>query len=243
MADLYPAIDIRRGLCVRLSQGRSDRETVYDADPLKVARGFARAGALWVHVVDLDAAFGEGENRDLVRRIAGDSTLHVQTGGGIRDAEDIDDLLGAGVERVVIGTAAVEDPEMVKEAVGRWGGARVAAGLDARGRSVAVRGWREEGDIDLHEAAVGMVAAGVTTVIHTDIECDGMLGGPNVTASRELAVAADVRVIVSGGVSGVADLRAVAEVAGGESRIAGVIVGKALYEGQIDLEEALEIFA
>jgi len=242
MADLYPAIDIRGGRCVRLSQGRTDRETVYDADPLEVARGFARAGALWVHVVDLDAAFGEGNNRELVRRIAGETALHVQTGGGIRSAADIDDLLGAGVERVVIGTAAVEEPEMIEEAVGQWGGARVAAGLDARGRSVAVRGWREEGDIDLHEAAVAMVAAGVTTVIHTDIDRDGMLGGPNVEASRELAAAADVRVIVSGGVAGTEDLRAVAKAAAGEPRIAGVIVGKALYEGRIDLEEALEIF-
>lgn len=237
---LFPAIDLRRGRCVRLEQGLAERETVYETDPFRVAEGFARAGAEWIHVVDLDAAFGEGSNRELIASLAESTPLQVQTGGGLRSEADLDEVLGSAVRRAVIGTAAVENPALVRWAVERWGPERVAVGLDARGRRPAVRGWREESPQDLFDLARILVDLGVRTLIYTDIDRDGMMAGPNVAMSAELADRSGVEVIVSGGVGRMPDLTAIAEEARRSAGIAGVIVGKAIYEGRIDVARAVE---
>jgi phosphoribosylformimino-5-aminoimidazole carboxamide ribotide isomerase len=236
---LFPAIDLRHGRCVRLERGEAERETVYGTDPFRVAEGFARDGAEWLHVVDLDAAFGDGSNRALIARIAAAFPLRVQTGGGLRTEVDLEAVLGGGAARAVIGTAAVESPALVEAAVARWGADRIAVGLDARGRRPAIRGWREETGEDLFDLAASLAGRGVRTLIYTDIDRDGMLSGPNVETSAELARATGVEVIVSGGVGAMHDLDAVAAAARREPGIAGVIVGKALYEGRIDLAEAV----
>lgn len=238
-AVLLPAIDLRHGRCVRLEKGEADRETVYGTDPFAVAEGFAADGAEWLHVVDLDAAFGDGSNRSLIAELAAHTSLRVQTGGGLRTEEDLEAVLAGAVERAVIGTAAVENPALVERAVARWGAERVAVGLDARGRRPAVRGWREESRVDLHDLGRELAARGATTVIHTDIERDGMLSGPNIEASVELAAATGLQVIVSGGVSRPEDIDAVGAAARERGGIAGVIVGKALYEGRVGVADAL----
>lgn len=233
---VYPAIDLRRGRCVRLEKGEASRETVYGDDPLAVARSFAEAGAEWIHVVDLDAAFGDGSNRALIRSIVASTSLRVQTGGGLRTEDDLAEVLEAGAARAVIGTAAIENPELVRRAVERWGAERIAVGLDARGRRPAARGWTEESGTDLFDLGARMVELGARTIIHTDIERDGMLQGPNVELSRALAEASGAEVIVSGGVGSGADVRAAA---GAGRGIVGIIVGKAIYEGRVDLAEAV----
>ena len=237
---IYPAIDLRRGRCVRLEKGEAARETVYGTDPVAVARSFAEAGAAWIHVVDLDAAFGDGSNRALIRDVVSSTPLKVQTGGGLRTDADIEEVLEAGAARAVIGTAAIENPELVRRAVARWGSERIAVGLDARGRRPAARGWTEESGTDLFDLGRALADAGVRTIIHTDIERDGMLAGPNLALSRELAAHAGAEVIVSGGISGIEDVRAVAR----ESReggIVGAIAGKAIYEGRLSLAEAIRV--
>lgn len=236
---LYPAIDLRRGRCVRLEKGEASRETVYGHDPVAVARSFADAGAEWVHVVDLDAAFGDGSNRALIRRIVAETPLRVQTGGGLRTDDDLAEVLEAGAARAVIGTAAIEQPDLVRRAVERWGAERIAVGLDARGRKPAARGWTEESGTDLFDLAARMVELGARTIVHTDIERDGMLAGPNLELSAALAGASGAEVIVSGGMSGMGDVDAVAAAARERGGIAGAIVGKAIYEGRIDLGDAL----
>lgn len=243
MADgfaLYPAIDLRRGRCVRLEKGEAGRETVYGDDPVSVARGFADAGAAWIHVVDLDAAFGDGSHRELIRRIVAEVPLKVQTGGGLRSEDDLAAVLDAGAARAVIGTAAIENPELVRRAVARWGADRIAVGLDARGRRPAARGWTEESGTDLFDLASRLVGLGARTIVHTDIERDGMLSGPNLELSAALAAESGAEVIVSGGMSGMADVDAVAAAARERGGIAGAILGKAVYEGRIDLRDALE---
>lgn len=234
---LFPAIDLRRGRCVRLEQGAADRETTYATDPFEVAEEFARRGAEWVHIVDLDAAFGEGSNRELIRRLAEATPLKVQTGGGLRTEADLAEVLEGPVRRAVIGTAAVENPALVASAVRRWGAERIAVGLDARGRQPAVRGWREGSGVDLFDLGRSLTAAGVSTLIYTDIERDGMLAGPNLATAAELAERCGCQVVVSGGVGSAADLDQIALASG--KGIVGVIVGKAIYEGRIDLAAAL----
>jgi phosphoribosylformimino-5-aminoimidazole carboxamide ribotide isomerase len=238
--DLFPAIDLRGGRCVRLEQGEADRATVYDADPIEVAASYARAGASWVHVVDLDAAFGEGSNRALVREIAARSGIRVQTGGGLRSEADLADVLdGGGAFRAVIGTAAIENPDLVARAIRRWGADRIAVGLDARGTRPAVRGWREESAEDLFQIAARLAGLGVRTFIYTDISRDGMFSGPNVATSGELADRSGAEVIVSGGVGIPDHIDEVRMGAAAHPGIAGVIVGKAIYEGRVSVTEAL----
>ena len=237
---LYPAIDLRRGRCVRLEKGEAGRETVYGDDPVSVARGFAEMGAEWIHVVDLDAAFGDGSHRDLIRRIVAEVPLKVQTGGGLRSEDDLAAVLDAGAARAVIGTAAIESPELVRRAVERWGSDRIAVGLDARGRRPAARGWTEESGTDLFDLASRLFDLGARTIVHTDIDRDGMLSGPNLELSASLAAESGAEVIVSGGMSGMADVDAVAAAARERGGIAGAILGKAIYEGRIDLRAALE---
>ena len=224
---------------MRLEQGKAERETVYESDPFRVAERFAAEGAEWVHVVDLDAAFGDGSNRELIRELAGRTQLRVQSGGGLRSEQDLEEVLSGAVDRAVIGTAAVENPELVERAVERWGADRIAVGLDARGRTPAVRGWREESRLDLFDVARSLAERGARTVIYTDIDRDGMLGGPNLATAAELGTACEVDVIVSGGVARPEDLDAIAAAARTTPAIVGVIVGKAIYEGRVAVADAL----
>jgi phosphoribosylformimino-5-aminoimidazole carboxamide ribotide isomerase len=236
---LYPAIDLRHGRCVRLEQGAADRETIYDTDPLRVAEEFVRQGAEWIHVVDLDAAFGDGSNRELIGELAGAVPARIQTGGGLRTERDLEDVLAGPIARAVIGTAAIESPDVVRDAIRRWGAERVCVGLDARGRRPAVRGWRQESGADLMEIARGLRDLGVTTFLYTDIARDGMFAGPNLATSLELAAETGADVIVSGGVGGPEDIDAVRAAGEAHPGIVGVIVGKAIYEGRLGVAEAL----
>ncbi len=238
--DLYPAIDLRDGRCVRLVEGDFARETVYGDDPVAVARSFAAAGARWIHVVDLDAArSGDPVNRPVVGAIVSAvaaSGVAVQTGGGVRTVADAGALIGAGVGRVVIGTAAVENPALVAEVARRWPG-RVAVGLDHRGGEVRLRGWTEGAGRSVDELVPAAVEAGASAVIVTDISRDGRLLGPDVEGLSRLVAATRAPVIASGGVGSLDDVRALAAIAG----LAGIIAGKAIYEGYLDVAEALGV--
>ena len=238
--DLYPAIDLRDGRCVRLVEGDFARETVYGDDPIAVASAFAAAGAQWIHVVDLDAArTGQPVNRPVVARIAAavGAGVRVQAGGGIRTVEDADEVLSAGVARVVVGTAAVERPELVAEMAAHWPG-RVAVGLDHRDGAVRVRGWTAAGGRRLGDVVPEAVAAGAAAVIVTDISRDGRLAGPDVEGLSALLAETGAPIIASGGVRDVRDVRALAA-----AGLAGVIAGKAIYEGRLDVAAALAALA
>jgi phosphoribosylformimino-5-aminoimidazole carboxamide ribotide isomerase len=233
--DLYPAIDIRHGRVVRLSQGEATRQTVYGDDPVAVAERFAEQGAEWIHVVDLDRAFGDGDNLALVRRVVArvGRRVRVQLGGGMRSVDGVRQGLDQGVTRVVIGTAAAIDPAVVPAAVVAAGPDRVAVGIDARDGRVAIRGWTEVTPFTTEGLAARVAAEGVRTVIYTDVARDGMLGGPDLTGAGRLQ-ALGPAVIASGGVAALADLTAARE-----AGLAGAIVGRALYEGRFTLADAL----
>jgi phosphoribosylformimino-5-aminoimidazole carboxamide ribotide isomerase len=238
--DLYPAIDLRDGRCVRLYQGDYDQETVYGDDPVAQARAFAAAGAPWIHVVDLDAArTGDPRNRAVVAAIAAAVDVPVQTGGGVRDDAAADALLDAGVRRVVVGTAALERPDWVRRLADRRPG-RVAVGLDARGRDVAVHGWVEGSGRDLVEVARSFGDAGVAALVVTEIGRDGTLEGPDVDQLSAVLASTSLDVVASGGVGALDHVRALADLDVGGRRLAGVIVGKALYEGAFSVAEAVE---
>lgn len=233
---LYPAIDIRGGRCVRLVEGDFDRETAFDADPADAARRWAAAGAEWLHVVDLDGAkSGVATNREAVARIRGTVPIPIQLGGGLRRMDDLEGAFALGIDRAILGTAALRDPALVTEAVARWGD-RIAVGLDARDGRLAAQGWLEQSDVRAVDLAESLAAAGVRLFIVTDIARDGTLSGPNLDALREVIESVDADVIASGGISSLADLQATARIGAG-----GAIVGRALYDGRIDLREALEI--
>jgi phosphoribosylformimino-5-aminoimidazole carboxamide ribotide isomerase len=239
---LYPAIDLRGGRCVRLYQGDYAKESAYGTDPVAVARDFAAAGATWVHVVDLDAArTGEAANRDVIAAIA--AAVHplgmaVQAGGGVRDQASAEALFAAGVDRVVLGTAAVEHPELVRGLAAEH---PVAVGLDARGTDVAVRGWTEATGRTVADVLAQYEDAGVAAVVVTEIGRDGTLAGPDVDGLAAVLEATALDVIASGGVGSLADLEALAslEAADRGLRLAGVIVGKALHEGLFTIGEAV----
>ncbi len=233
---LFPAVDIKDGRAVRLTQGRADAETVYDADPVAAAQRFADDGAQWLHVVDLDAAFtGEPRNRHLVADIVAATGVPVQASGGIRTIEDLDAAVAFGASRVVIGTMALEDPSFVEKALAAHGD-RVVIGLDADGRTLKARGWTSESG-DLFEALAVFTDMGVTRFVFTDIARDGMLNGPNLDRLAAVAEATTALVTASGGVSSLADLQALATV---HPRVDAAIVGKALYAEAFTLAEALE---
>jgi phosphoribosylformimino-5-aminoimidazole carboxamide ribotide isomerase len=241
--DLYPAIDLRDGRCVRLYQGDYGQQTVYGDDPVGQARAFAAAGAPWIHVVDLDAArTGDPRNRAVVAAIAAAVEVPVQTGGGVRDDAAADALLAAGVGRVVVGTAALEDPAWVRRLAARHPG-RVAVGLDARGRDVAVHGWVEGSGRDLLDVAREFDDAGVAALVVTEIGRDGTLEGPAVDQLSAVLVATSLDVVASGGVGTLDHVRALAALDVGGRRLAGVIVGKALYEGAFAVGDAVEVAA
>ncbi len=232
---VYPAIDLRGGKVVRLQEGDPRRQTVYSDDPAEVAARWLAAGATWLHVVDLDAAFGEdaGPNRRALQAILQHGG-RVQFGGGLRTAQAVAELLDLGVSRVVLGTAAVDDPDLVARALARFGPDAVAVAIDARDGRVRTRGWQAGSGLDAVALACRLAALGLRTAVHTDIARDGLGAGVNVAASRALAEASGLAVIASGGVASLADVIA-ARAAG----LSGVIIGRALYEGQVDLKEAL----
>jgi phosphoribosylformimino-5-aminoimidazole carboxamide ribotide isomerase len=241
--ELYPAIDLRGGRCVRLYQGDYGSETVYADDPVALARAFAAAGAPWLHVVDLDAArTGRPVNRAAVAAIAAAVDVPVQAGGGVRDDAAADALLASGVRRVVVGTAALDDPGWVRRLAARHPG-RVAVGLDARGRDVAVRGWVEGSGEDLIDVARGFDDAGVAALVVTEIGRDGTLEGPDLGQLAAVLDATGFAVVASGGVGTLDDLRALAALDVGGRRLAGAIVGRALYEGAFPVSEAVEATA
>ena len=231
---IFPAIDIREGRVVRLTEGDFDRMTVYGDDPLGAAAGFRAAGAEWLHVVDLDGAReGEKKNFRVIERLARESGLKLEVGGGIRDEDSARRYLDAGAERVILGSAAVEDPELL-EALSRRFPGRVAAGVDARDGFIAIHGWRTLTQIPALDFARGLPARGVDTVIYTDISRDGMLAGPNFSAYAPLAEIPGLRVVASGGVTSVADVERLAALG-----LYAAIVGKAVYDGKIPLERAI----
>lgn len=233
---IYPAVDIQEGRAVRLVQGREDSTTVYDTDPVAAARRWIDAGAQWLHVVDLDAAFhGEPRNRRLIADIVDATGIPVQASGGIRSMADLDDTFRYGASRAVIGTMALEEPAFVAAAVAEHGD-RIAVGLDAEGATLRARGWTTESG-DLFDALHTFTLMGVSRFIYTDIARDGMLGGPNVARLTEVADATTAKVTASGGVSSLADLRTLATT---HERVDGAIVGKALYARLFTLEEALQ---
>jgi phosphoribosylformimino-5-aminoimidazole carboxamide ribotide isomerase len=232
--DLFPAIDLRFGRCVRLFQGDFDQETVYGDDPVAVARGFAEAGAPWVHVVDLDASRRDGSNRELVVRVAREAGIPVQTGGGIRDAS----LLEEGVQRVVLGSVAVEEPGLVRELGEAYPG-QVVVGLDHRDGEVRTRGWEEGSGRRLLDLVAALEGPHVAAFVVTDISRDGVLSGPDVAGYAALLAATDVPVVASGGVGTLDHLRTLAALDVMGRRLSGAIVGKALYEGAFTVAEAL----
>ena len=235
--DLYPAIDLLDGRAVRLYQGDYARETVYNDDPIAQAKEFAAAGARWIHVVDLDAArTGAPRNRDVIAAICDAVDVPIQTGGGVRSEAAADALFDLGVTRVVLGTAALEDPELVRLLASRH---PVAVGLDARGREVAVRGWEEGSGQDLLDVARGFADAGVEALIVTEIGRDGTLEGPDLDGLGEVLEASELPVIASGGVGTLADVVALDALRWAGRRLSGAIVGRALYEGAFTLSDAL----
>lgn len=237
--DLYPAIDLRGGRCVRLLQGDFGKETVYGDDPVAQARVFADAGSPWIHVVDLDAArTGEPVNREAIAAIASSVGVPIQTGGGVRDDESAEALLEAGVRRVVIGTAALESPDWAVSLAERHPG-RVALGLDVRGREVAVRGWVEGSGQDIAEVAARFDGAGFAALIVTQILVDGVGTGPDLDLYRELLESVEIDLIASGGVGAAEDLRALVALGESSRPIEGAIVGRALYEGALHIDDAL----
>ena len=235
---LFPAIDIRGGRCVRLLQGDYGQETVYGKDPAAQARAFQDAGATWVHVVDLDAArTGDPVNRQVVAEVAATLDVPVQAGGGVRTLDDARTLFDAGVSRVVMGTAAIEDPELVDQ-VADLG--RVAVGLDIRGEEVAVRGWTEGTGLLLTDAFERFSNRGTDAFVITQIERDGTLQGPDLEGLAAALATTGVDVVASGGVGRPSDLKDLADLAVAGRRLAGIILGRALYDGTIDLAAAIQ---
>lgn len=236
---LFPAIDLKDGACVRLLRGAMEQATVFNTSPADQARQFQAAGCEWLHVVDLNGAFaGRPVNADAVTDILSALVIPVQLGGGIRDLATIELWLERGVRRVILGTVALRDPALVKEACRRFPG-RVAVGIDARDGFVAVEGWAETSRITALDLALRFEDAGAGAIIHTDIERDGAMAGPNVAATAALAERLTTPLIVSGGVSSLDDLRAIRKAA--VPGIAGVISGRALYDGRIDLAQGLAV--
>ncbi|MFC3630418.1 1-(5-phosphoribosyl)-5-[(5-phosphoribosylamino)methylideneamino]imidazole-4-carboxamide isomerase [Paracoccus angustae] len=234
---LYPAIDLKDGNCVRLLRGEMEAATVFGTDPAAQARAFQDAGAEWLHLVDLNGAFaGRPVNAAAVEAILAAIDIPAQLGGGIRDLATIEGWLEKGLSRVILGTVAVENPDLVRQAAVRFPG-RIAVGIDARAGRVATRGWATETEVTATDLARRFEDAGVAAIIYTDIDRDGAMQGPNIAATEALARAVGIPVIASGGVSSLDDLRALAET----RVIAGAISGRALYDGAIDLAEALAL--
>jgi phosphoribosylformimino-5-aminoimidazole carboxamide ribotide isomerase len=236
---LFPAIDLKDGRCVRLKRGEMESATIFNEDPAAQAKLFERAGFEWLHCVDLNGAFeGRPVNADAIKSIRATIKLPIQLGGGIRTRAAIDGWLGAGISRVILGTIALRDPQLVKDAAHAHPG-KIAVGIDAKGGKVAVQGWAESSEIVAVELARRFEDAGVAAIIFTDIDRDGLLGGVNVTATANLANSVRIPIIASGGVSGVEDIAALKRAP--TPNILGVIIGRALYDGRIDADAALAL--
>lgn len=236
---LYPAIDLKDGQCVRLLKGEMDAATVFNNDPGDQAASFEAAGAEWLHIVDLNGAFaGEPVNSVAVVTILERLSIPAQLGGGIRDMKTIEHWLSMGLARIILGTVAVENPDLVRSAARAFPG-QIAVGLDARNGRIATRGWAQETEMTVTDLAKAFEDAGIAAIIYTDIDRDGAMGGPNVAATAALARAVSIPVIASGGVSSLADLVALRDT----GVIAGAISGRALYDGKLDLKEALATLA
>lgn len=236
---IYPAIDIRGGRCVRLTEGRFDAETVFADDPAQMALKWAGLGAEFLHLVDLDGALaGEGKNVPVIERVLKSVSIPVQLGGGIRKLETIEKLLDLGVTRLILGSAAVKNPQLVQEACKKYPG-HIAVGIDAKNGEVAIEGWGQGSGVAATELAKKMASFGVETIIYTDISRDGMLSGVNVEATAALARACGVPIIASGGVASLEDIRLVKAVEA--DGVQGCIIGKAIYTGAVDLKAALAL--
>jgi len=236
---LFPAIDLKDGRCVRLQRGDMASATVFNDDPAGQARAFADAGFQWLHCVDLNGAFaGRSANADAIKNIRAAIALPIQLGGGIRDLEGIEFWLSAGITRVILGTVALSNPSLVKEAARAFPG-RIVVGADAKGGKIATQGWAETSELSPSELGKRFEDAGVAAILFTDVDRDGLLGGVNVAATAALARAVSIPVIASGGVAGMADIEAL--VATKEPNITGVVIGRALYDGRIDAKAALAL--
>lgn len=238
---IFPAIDIRGGKCVRLLKGDFEKETVFSDKPEEMAKKWQAQGAEFLHLVDLDGALvGKSQNLATVEKILAAVDIPVELGGGIRTMENIDDVLALGVRRVILGSVAVRDPELVREACAKYGD-RIVVGIDAKDGIVAVDGWGVSGDVEATALAKEMKKAGVKTIIYTDISRDGTLSGVNVEATAKLARESGVAIVASGGVKSIADIEALKPYE--KDGIEGVIVGKSIYMGTLDLAKAIEIAA
>ena len=237
---LYPAIDLKDGQCVRLVHGEMDSATVFNDDPAAQARAFQDAGCQWIHLVDLNGAFaGAPVNGAAVDAILGAIDVPAQLGGGIRDMATIEAWLSKGLARVILGTVAVRDPDLVRQAARAFPG-QIAVGIDARGGMVAVEGWARTTDITALDLAAKFQDAGVAAIVYTDIDRDGAMQGPNIAATADLARAVSIPVIASGGVSSIDDIRALKACG---APLDGVISGRALYDGRIDIAEAVRLLS
>jgi phosphoribosylformimino-5-aminoimidazole carboxamide ribotide isomerase len=236
---IFPAIDLKEGQCVRLVQGKAENKTVYSSDPASMAQSFQDQGAEWLHIVDLDGAFqGRSGNLAIIKQIAARITIPFQVGGGLRQQEDVENLLEMGASRVIIGTRAVTSPDFIEALLLRFGPKKIILGLDARDGIVAIEGWVEKSSLQALDFARQMQRLGVQTAIYTDVSRDGLLQGPNLDAIQQMAELSGLKIIASGGVSTVDDIRQLKEM---ESLgVSGAIIGKALYDGKIALQDALQ---
>ena len=235
---LYPAIDMKDGKCVRLKQGEFKDITVYCDEPWKVAKYFEENGASFIHLVDLDGALkGHSVNEESIKRIVSEVNIPCELGGGIRTARDIERVLSYGINRVIIGTKAVSSPEFVREAVEKFGSEKIVIGVDAKDGFVAVEGWEQLSDKTALSMCLTMKELGVRHIVYTDISKDGMLSGPNVAMTKKLTDETGLDIIASGGVSGAEDLRSLAA-----AGIKGAIIGKAIYENRINIQDAVREF-
>jgi phosphoribosylformimino-5-aminoimidazole carboxamide ribotide isomerase len=238
--DIFPAIDLRGGRCVRLLQGKADAETEYFRDPAEAAKLWRDGGAQWIHVVDLDGAFnGVPQNWPSIEKIVA-AGVKVQMGGGMRGEETIERAFDLGVSRIVMGTKACESPQFVQAMTARFGGG-IAVGIDAKEGKVAIKGWVDTTDLTAIDFAKKIADCGVETIIYTDIGTDGMLTGPNFQAQKEMLEAVGCDVIASGGVARREDIEGLVKLASDHPNLAGVIVGKALYEGKVDLRDLVDL--
>lgn len=234
---IIPAIDLKNGRCVRLLQGREDAVTAYSDDPASTAREWESCGAKLLHVVDLDGAFtGTQRNLDSIKKIRESVAMDIEVGGGIRDMEKIDELIGMGINRIILGTAVIEKPSLLKNACNKYPD-RILVGIDAKDGRVAVKGWVEVTAVDARELALEVERNGACGIIYTDISKDGMLTGPNIKAVGEMVMTVNIPVIASGGVSSLEDIRKLMSIKG----LWGVITGKAVYSGALDLREAIKL--
>jgi phosphoribosylformimino-5-aminoimidazole carboxamide ribotide isomerase len=236
---IFPAIDLKDGKCVRLYQGKMDEVTVFSDNPVEMALNWQEQGATYLHLIDLNGAFaGSPQNARVISQIVQSLTIPIQVGGGIRNMETIDRLLGEGVARVILGTSAVTNPELVEQACAKYG-EQIVLGLDAKNGLVAIDGWEKESSKDFLDLAYEMKDLGIQRIIFTDTSLDGTLQGPNLTSTKELAEKTGLKIIASGGVSSLDDIKNILELE--KSGVEGVIVGIALYRGNFKLEEALAL--